>query len=98
MPTLKKPVAIHVKVTNGTQNQYIKVTNFTSGGTATGQLNASKEVVVKAPSGYTWSEGDTIQIEVQGEIVQGSKTEISKGGASVTLGNSANSLTAAVNM
>jgi len=98
MPTFKRPKAIHVKVTSGTGGQYVKVTNFTSGGTFTGVLNSSKEVVITPTTAYTWSDGDVIQIEMIGKIQQTSRTTISGGGKSVTLGNAADTTTSAVSL
>ena len=71
MPTPIGPVQIAVKVTNGREGEYVKVTNLTSGGTIRAKLNSAKEGAVNsADSGFTWNIGDVIQATISGRINQ----------------------------
>ena len=99
MPTQKKPAIITIKVTNGNEGEYVKVTNFTSGGTIRGKLNSNKEVILEpSESNLTWNENDSISVEMYGRITNSSLKTISKGGASVTLTASADTTTPMVNL
>ena len=86
MPTAVKPITVGVKVTNGSQYEYVKVTNLTSGGTITGQLNADKECVLNSEeSNLTWNAGDALVVSIAGRLNQNVKIT-AKGGARTTLG------------
>lgn len=86
MPTtVPMPKGVHVKVTNGAENEYVKVTNLTSGRSFTEQLNSKKECVVKIVA----SEGDVVLVQSQGKVLGSEKLIITKGAATATIGESA---------
>lgn len=73
------PIPIKVKNTNLSAGEYIKVTNFTSGGTIRGQVDSSGELILDpSNSDLTWANGDKIQVESLGRIPFVSYGTISK--------------------
>ena len=85
MPTTYTPFTISVKNGNLSVNDYIKVTNYTSGGTITGKCKSNGECVLNpANSELNWSNGDEIMIESNGRYVFSKKTKLAQGGAKVT--------------
>jgi len=85
MPTTLKPYVIGIKNTNLSAGEYVKVTNFTSGGTLRGKVNSSGEVVLNPEnSGLTWVDGDSIIVESTGRIVFSATATLGSGGAKIT--------------
>lgn len=85
MPTVPSPFSIKVKNTNLSAGEYVKVTNFTSGGSLRGKINSSGEIQFNpSDEGLTWSNNDIVQIESLGRIPFVSYTTISKNSARVT--------------
>ena len=85
MPTPDKPITIGVKNTNLSTGEYIKVTNFTSGGVMKKAVNSSGEAkFTPSDEGLTWNQGDTILIESQGRIPFSQAATITKGGYTTT--------------
>lgn len=101
MPTPIKPVSIAVKVTNGNEGEWIKVTNFTSGGTIRAQLNSKSEAVVNsAESNLTWKVDDIIQVEVHGSLNETKRAVLATTSSSrkFTLSGSADANTPGISM
>jgi len=103
MPTPVSPVLITIKVTNGNAGEYVKVTNLTSGNTMRGILNSSGEAILNTADkkyGYTWNNGDAIQVEIHGRINQVVNQTLSSVTTTrkFTLSNSADTATVGVNM
>ena len=89
MPTPKTPIVIGIKNTNLSEGEYVKVTNYTSGGTIKIAVNSSGEAkVTPANEGLTWNSGDVIVIEGQGRIPFRSQKTLSDGGVTVTSSSS----------
>ena len=85
MPTPVLPISIKVKNTNLSAGEYVKVTNFTSGGTVRGKVSSNGEVSFEPNDlGHTWSNSDVIQIESLGRIPFVSYTTISKNASKTT--------------
>lgn len=85
MPTTYQSFTISVKNGKLGAGDYIKVTNFTSGGTITAKCNATGEAILNpADSNLSWSNGDDIMIESNGRVVFNKQTKILKGGATVS--------------
>ena len=85
MPTTKKSISIGVTCTNLSTNEYVKITNLTSGGTIRAKVVSGEAIGNPANSDLTWNDGDVISVESQGRYVASSSSTISKGGARVTL-------------
>jgi len=98
MPTTKKSHVIGVKVANLSDKEYVKVINFTSGGSITGQVSSGECLLNPADSDLTWNEGDTIVVESNGRRLESASTTISKGGAKVTLTLTANDDSPQINL
>lgn len=85
MPTPTKPVLVGGKSASLGAGDYVIFRNLTNGSTMIGKCDSNGQVVIdNVPS--TWSEGNTISIEVQGRYAKGSTKTITKGGVSVDFG------------
>jgi len=93
------PKLISFKVSSGSEGEYVKATNITSGGTVRGQLNASKECVINvAKEGFTWSEGDKIHGSISGRLNQCAEKTLTKGGCTFSFSDTATSSMASVSL
>ena len=85
MPTTQKSIVIGIKNANFNKGEYVKVTNYTAGGTIKAQVSSSGEVAINsANSDLTWSNGDSIMVESNGRIVFAAAKTIAAGGAKIT--------------
>jgi hypothetical protein len=100
MPTPTAPISIKVKNTNLSEGEYVKITNFTSGGTLRGRVNSSGEITLDPnASSLTWADGDKVQAESTGRIPFVSYGTISKSSfKAVSTASTADTSTPAVDM
>lgn len=99
MPTSPTPKVVHVKVTNGSEGEFVVMKNVTQGWKKRVALNANVEAVYNpTDDGYTLAVGDVVLCLVSGRINQVSSGTVSGGGLNVTLGNSATTSMANVDM
>ncbi len=84
------PKIIAFKVTNGSEGEYVKATNVTSGGTIRIQLNSNKEALInQSNSDFTWNEKDLIHGSISGRINQSAEKIINNGGCTFNFTSSA---------
>lgn len=93
-----RPKIIGIKVNSGTAEEYIKITNLTSGGTLTAKLNSDGEAVFNPALIRTWSEGDVIHAVMSGRINQCAEGKISKGGINFKFNNTATTTMANISL
>lgn len=100
MPTTKKSFGIGVKSSASTnKGEKCKVTNFTSGGTITGEFTASNECVMNpADSNLTWSNGDTLMVEVSGRLLGSKQVTLTKGGINAEVTTAADTSSPAISL
>ena len=71
MPTPDTILIIGVDVTDGREGEWVKVTNFTKGGTIRKQLDATKRATINSKEHGNfddWDKGDVVQAEIQGRV------------------------------
>jgi len=79
-PRSRKVVA--VKVTNANIDEYVKVTNLTSGGTTYAKIRgADRSAIVGPPEDFDWNNGDTVQAEIHGRLNGMVRGKIQAGGS-----------------
>ncbi len=88
MPTPIHPLLIAIEASTGslTDADYVKITNFTSGGTIRIKANAAGKAVANAANeGFTWSDKDVVSIELYGRLRGSLSATITKGGIKKTV-------------
>lgn len=102
MPQPKHAITIGVKSSTGTFNtgEYVKVTNFTSGGTLRGTVDSNKEAILTVPLDfdYAWANGDVCSVEINGRLLGSAQATINKGGIAITVTTSADADQPAVDL
>lgn len=77
----RRPKVIGVKVPAANIGEYVKVTNLTSGGSATARISGTDRVAITNPGeDFAWNNGDTIQAEIHGRINGYARAKIEGGG------------------
>ena len=85
MATTYTPFIISIVCANLSDGEWVKVTNFTNGGTLRGRVKSGECILNPANEKFSWANGDIIQVETQGRISDSTTTTLSKGGAKVEL-------------
>ena len=88
MPTPVKPGIIGVRaatLSNLNDGEYVKVTNYTSGGTISGAVKGGAVYLDPRDSNLTWNVDDTIIAEINGRVLKSASTTIKKEGTQITL-------------
>ena len=96
MPAPKTPISIGFKGLEA--NASVKCTNFTTSETIHGVAKEGNVVLDPANSGFTWNEGDSVQLESNGIIVAVLNTTISKRKAELETTTTADTSTPAVSL
>ena len=101
MAAPKQAITIGIKSsTSISEGEFVKVTNFTSGGTLRGTVDSNGEAIltISPDFNFTWKNNDVCSIEVSGRLIGSKTVSITKGGISTTVTTSADTASPAVDL
>ena len=78
--------------------EFVKITNFTKGGTLRATADSTGETIFAIPSDLDWENGDICSVEISGRLLGSKTVTIAKGGIATTVTTSADSDQPAVDL
>lgn len=89
MPAPSKPKVIRVVVTSGSDGELVTIRNLTQNQKVTVAVQKAEIVYNPIEDGYSWANGDSLVVEMNGRINDVTTATISGGGVTATLSGSA---------